>query len=203
MWPFKSRKPEHPPAILLMLSMLDYYLDKHYLFRADEKYRGFGGILRAWRDAFDAEEAERRLTGEHIWKEPQIFASDPRSLEIYLNEYREAHKNHNFRNTLLDMIAEKRLSHIEVYKRARIDRKLFSKIKTNIDYIPSKKTVFALAIGMGLDLAETNSLLEAAGYHLSNTILFDVIMEFFISQHNYDLYQINLALYQHNQPVFE
>ena len=102
----------------------------------------------------------------------------------------------------MQIIAERKADPVTVYKKARIDRKLFSKIKNTLDYIPAKKTVIAFALALELSLDETNGLLKKAGFVLSDSILFDVIIQYFILKKSYDINEINAVLHMYDLPVF-
>lgn len=193
------------PYLKTLLLRVDDFLDLHYRFRCEKRYKGWIGRLRALSDREEAEKQEHASSGEHWWEEPEIYYSDPHAAEVfkdYISQAQKDHLNDNFSVYLMRLIEAKGLDAVQVYKRANIDRKLFSKIKTNPDYIPSKKTVLALAIALELGLDETQALLKKAGFTLSNSILSDVIIEFFITHGKYDLDEINAALYAYDQSIF-
>ena len=107
----------------------------------------------------------------------------------------------SFQQVLFNFIDSKGLDDVEVYKKSDIDRKLFSKIRSNEYYNPRKSTVIRFIFGLELNLYEANKLLASAGYSLSHSIKKDVIIEYFIIHKMYDIYELYEMLYSYNEEL--
>ena len=142
---------------------------------------------------------EKYLLAVSAPAQPQILFQLADISELSLDEIAKS-KPETFRDKLFDMIKEKGLDEVEIYKRGNVSRQLFSRIRSEPDYHPTKSTVFSLAIGMGLNIAETAELLEIAGYAFSPANKADLIIQYFIHHQNYNIFAVNEALVKYGFP---
>ncbi len=177
-----------------LFAEVDSYINENYVVKKSlSEYGGRPGPER------DSRRIEKMMHFEMCAPCQEYISEEEdkeelRSLEDVIQEIGET-----FSESLLRLIDEKGLTDVQVYKKANLDRKLFSKIRSNPQYKPSKKTALALAIALELNLDETIDLLARAELALSPSSVFDLIVKYFIINEVYDIYTINLSLFQHDQ----
>lgn len=136
-------------------------------------------------------------------KSPTEFVEESEEGFSDFVKYVEASKNTlNFQNTLLQIIADKKLDNATIYKKAGIDRKFFSKIISKKDYVPKKETVMALGLALELPFKDFEEFLASAGYAFMKSKLFDVIVEFCVKNQKFDFDYINKALTSFGEKCF-
>ena len=173
------------------------YIDEHYV--ETSKKSAYGAVLENRRciRRQPVREPEERMVAEErsvCYSMPMAMPSKAMSLEDMLKQ-----ADAGFSETLLKLIDNSGRKDSEIYKKALLSKQHFSKIRNNPNYRPTKPTAIALALALELDLDATKDLIGRAGYALSNSSQFDQIIRYFIEQGNYNVVEINLALYEFDQ----
>ena len=145
------------------------------------------------------ESSAEELCDEDSIDEASTYDDSILKLESELEEKMQ-HISDTFSQYLLYLIKEKNMENSEVYKRALVDKKTFSKIKNNVDYHPQKLTALCLCVGAHLNLDETKDLLARAGYALSPSDKTDIIFSYFIENEIYDMIELDIQLGEHGLP---
>ncbi|MDQ0973315.1 hypothetical protein QFZ31_003193 [Neobacillus niacini] len=134
-----------------------------------------------------------------VFHEMKLYSSEERLISeeiqnVDIEKFIKIKRQPAFNQTLFRFIDQKAVSDADVYKRAGMDRRHFSKIRTNPEYKPGKNTVIALALALELTKKETDKLLSSAGYSLSDSDTFDLVIQFCLEKKIYDFYDVNQAL---------
>ena len=179
------------------------YIDDHYVevweastYGGAKEYRQQSIRRRRDRDLFRKSSACEDATPCAPMSMPVEAKPKAASLKDLLSQ-----ADAGFTETLLKLIDKTGKKDSEIYKKANLSKQHFSKIRNNPDYKPTKQTAIALALALELDLEQTKDLIGRAGYALSNSSKFDLIIRYFIEQKNYNVVEINIALYEFDQSL--
>ncbi|MBQ9210119.1 MAG: macro domain-containing protein [Clostridia bacterium] len=187
---------------------IEAYIDDHGVLQAKEaeysedEYLGRSKMLRRKKELERIQEdSEEYLPDALYMSEPKMSVPplpimDGKSLDEVLEDAGES-----FQQRLFELIDESGMDDISVYKKANIDRKVFSRIRCKEDYKPKKKTAVAFAIALQLDLPTMLDLLSRAEIAFSPSNKFDLIITYFVTNGIYDIYEINAALFKYGQPI--
>lgn len=174
-----------------LFESIEEYIDDNYVQENDEYFES-SNLSRAM------DHVPAQLSQQRSYSRPQPKSSDnykpKRMLDSLVHNLDET-----FTEMLLRLIDEKELKDSMVYKKANVDRRHFSKIRNDVNYTPTKRTVVSFIIALELSMDEAIDLMNKAGFAFSKSSKFDVIISYFIENKNYDIFEINEVLYTYEQ----
>ncbi len=181
-----------------LVSSIDSYIDDHYVELWEEAT--YGG-----EEAYRQQSIRRRrdvslFRKSAVCEDAVSYAPEHAPMAASLPDFLKQ-ADAGFTETLLKLIDKTGKKDSEIYKKANLSKQHFFKIRNNPDYKPTKRTAIALALALELDLEQTKDLIGRAGYALSNSSKFDLIIRYFIEQRNYNVVEINIALYEFDQSL--
>ena len=169
---------------------VDSFVDEHYVEAVETAIYARKDCYRATR--------RRREMDDRISCKAMLCASEAMALSL---EDMLKKEDAGFTETLLKLIDQRGKKDSEIYKKANLSKQHFSKIRNNPHYKPTKPTAIALALALELDLEQTRDLIGRAGYALTNSSKFDLIIRYFIENKKYNVVEINIALYERDQSL--
>ena len=180
-----------------LIQSIASYIDQNYVDSCEKMAYGVAEEIRRnrIRRRRDMEICESAVLRESLPCTP-MAAPKAASLEDMLKQ-----ADAGFTETLLKLIDKSGKKDSEIYKKANISKQHFSKIRNNPNYKPTKPTAIALALALELSLEDTKDLIGRAGYALTNSSKFDLIIQYFIEQGTYNVVEINIALYEFDQTL--
>lgn len=177
-----------------LLQDVDAFISENYVHEQEQQFARRGEMNTAQPESVFL---EGTLEVDHAPDLAPFTTAMPFNQEL---DFEISRMDEPFSQTLLRLIDAKGKTDVEVYKKANIDRKLFSKIRKGNGYTPRKSTILALCIALELSLEETDELLARAGYAFSHASKFDIIVEYFILHHRYNIFELNEVLFAYDQP---
>lgn len=205
-----------------MIDDVGKYIDKYYepvkndikmdkeMLSIFDKITGFRK-RRAEKKALQEEQAQESKVDEYSPDEFDVSTMQKTKIKKGMSSTMPVNRNidnlmnqleETFSQRLLRMIDERGMTDSETYTKAYVDRRHFSKIRKDVNYVPNKKTVLAFTIALELSLDEAKDLLASAGFALSRSSKTDIIVAYFLQNKIYDMFEINDVLDAYGQPVF-